>query len=132
WALDEARKAEVDAGVSAQLRGELFGVFEELIRCPNEVLDAELRDRVGWALLEKAKALEEEERFEDALNCIAELLARFRESSESEMVDRLASALEWKAYLFGRLSRFDEQLAVYENLVDRFRDSIDPSIRQRV
>ena len=100
------------------------GIFNR-ISAPPEVAAAR-------NLFNKAAALWEQNRAEDALAALEELVDRFGECETSALLEPVARALVSKGMTLGGLDRPEEALSAYDEVVSRFGESETPALLEKV
>ena len=100
------------------------GIFNR-ISAPPEVAAAR-------NLFNKAAALWEQNRAEDALAALEELVNRFGECETSALLEPVARALVNKGMTLGGLDRPEEALSTYDEVVSRFGESETPILLEKV
>ena len=83
-------------------------------------------------LFDEAVALWSQNRTEDALTALEELVNRFGESKTPVLLERVATALVNKGMILGRLDRPEEELTAYDEVVSRFGESETPALLEAV
>src|SRR5262249_53435964 len=109
---------------------EAMDVHDELIRRFGELDEPALRERVGWALRDKAVLLQSLGR-DDELPPVLDALASL-ESSDPDLRENIAWALQLRAARFGAGDRHDDEVAVLDDLVRRFDGDAALGLRVRV
>ena len=80
------------------------------------------------ALFDKAVALHDRERAEEALAAYDELALRFAASNSPFVLDRIANALVAKGILLAQMNRKEEALVPWDEAVRRFGESQHPAL----
>ena len=116
-----------------------LAVYREELRTMAPVSFAEVFNRISAPpevaarnLFNKAAALWEQNRAEDALAALEELVDRFGESETPALLEPVARALVNKGMTLGGLDRPEEALSAYDEVVSRFGESETPALLERV
>jgi tetratricopeptide (TPR) repeat protein len=111
-------------------QAEALAIWDELVERFGDSGCPEIRERVAGAFMNKAIALNELDRAEQAVDAYARLDAWFGGAGETVLVARLvAGGLGNRALVLNRLGRQDEAIETYDLLAARFRDSTVQDIR---
>ena len=87
---------------------------------------------VASGLLAKSLTLNSQERPQDALSVVDDLIASFRDAPEHDAEVTVARAMNTKAGLLTKLGKADEALAVGGDVVKRFGESTATKLREQV
>jgi tetratricopeptide (TPR) repeat protein len=115
--------------------GDLPAAIEAYDSIVHELADAEgveAREAVAQALIAKAGALRELERFDEAQHSFDLVVERFGESGDSDLEAQVARALVRKAWAFRAEGRLEQAVAVSDATVIRYEARDDSDIRYSV
>ena len=122
WALpDAATTKSIGVGPDHRWPDQLHGSMDE---------HAELV--AARALFSKAVTLKEQNRSEETLAAVGEVVRRFGESETLAVLELVANALLDKGVTLYELNRTEEELAAYDELVRRFGESEAPGFFEPV
>ena len=82
--------------------------------------------------MKRARALADEERGEEALGVLDDVVARFRWELDVPLRECVAAALLAKSAILGRLNRLPEEIAIYDEIVAAFGPTTEASLTQCV
>ncbi|MBN8228073.1 tetratricopeptide repeat protein [Corallococcus macrosporus] len=95
-------------------------VYDEVVRRFGRVSEARLKERVAYALFNKAKAFSDAGRFSEAVAAYDDFLTRFGQAVEDVLKERVAGALIGKGLSLEGAGKVADGVAVYEEIVRRF------------
>lgn len=111
---------------------EAIKVYDSIITQYGEDNEADVREQVAAALLNKGVTLSKLGQSDDAINVYDSIISKYGADSNVDMRELVAKAFTNKAVNLSRLGQIDEAIKVYDSLIAQYGADSDFGVREKV